>query len=145
MASSQLPSIVQVAQRTQREVDLAVRRFRKDDRYDQGARIRACVTEVRRLGYRAWNSPERRAQLLQDLVDAVDDLKLELQLARESHAFPSAAEFDAIWRSVESLGTQAGAWRNSVHPKGQNPAPPQAQQERARKLSTRAASCEAQG
>ena len=90
---AQLPSIVQIAQRVQREVDLAVRRFRKDDRYDIGARIRACVTEVRRLGYRAWNSPERRRQLLQDLVDAVDDLKRVLEnvqappwLSRTVHA-----------------------------------------------------------
>jgi len=143
--SGQLPSIVQVAQCVQREVDLAVRRFRKDDRYDVGTRIRACVTEVRRLGYRAWNAPERRAQLLQDLVDAVDDLKLELQLARETKAFPSAGEFEAIWRSTEELGTQAGAWRNSVTPKGQSPAPPKAQQGSARKLSTRTASQEAQG
>ncbi len=121
--SSQFPPIVQIGQRLQAELDSAVRRFRKDDRYDEGARMRALATDVRRIAYRAWNTRERRAVLLDELVDRVDDLKLEIQLGKENKSFPSFREFEKIWRSIDELGMQAGAWRNSVQLRSQSPAP----------------------
>ena len=75
------------------------------------------------------------------LVDAIDDLKGTLQIGSKLKAFASFAQFEMLSRLAHDLGKQAGGWKKQQqHPKGQNASAGTAPSQRAKILSTRAAS-----
>ncbi len=134
----QLPPIVKLAERILLDIEQAVRRFPRYHRYSVGADLRSQAMEVARLGHRAWRAQQERPAVLERLAEAVDDLKLTLQLASQLKAFGSFAQFEAISRQAFDLGRQVGGWRKQQHPKGQN-AGADARPQRAQTLSSRAA------
>ncbi|MGB1560764.1 MAG: four helix bundle protein [Sinimarinibacterium flocculans] len=142
--SPDLPVIRTLARRLLLDVNAAVKRFARDHRYDTGAELRRDAREVARAADRAWFDRDERASRIKTLVETLDDFKLTLQLAKDLQAFQGWRQFEAIWRIVEDLGAQCGGWhRHHQHLKGQNPAAPRAAPERAKRLSVRAASIEA--
>jgi len=136
----ELPPIAKLSERLLLDIEQAVGRFVRKHRYSIGADLRSQAMQVRRLVDRAWRD---RAQLLHwttELVWAIDDLKLTLQLGSQLRAFNSFVQFEGLIRTTEDLGRQAGGWkRQQQHPKDQNP-PPRTGSERVQILSTRAAS-----
>ena len=136
-----LPPIVKLAQRLQAELEEAVRRFPRYHKYAHGATLRAQAMEVTQTAWRAWQRRGERVELLEQLVLKMDDLKLSIQLGKDIRAFRSFGEFTRIWQTAIELGRQCGGWYRQ-HSKGQNAAPSMVPQ-RARKLSSRAASIEA--
>lgn len=133
------PPIAKQAMRVMAAVDESVKRFARADKYQVGADLRQQAMAVARLVHLAWH--QRRSGQLQrvhELVTAIDNLKLTLQLGEAVKAFRSFREFEVLARLVNDLGRQCGGWLKALHSMGQNRQdnPPG---ERALILSSRAA------
>ncbi len=77
-------------------IEQAVRGFPRYHKYTLGTELRRQAMQVCRLIMRAADQRAEQAQWLQQLVTAVDDLKLSVQLAKELEAFRSFTDFQAI-------------------------------------------------
>ena len=118
-----LPPIAKLAQRLLVDIEQAVRGFVRYDRNSVGADLRAQAMQVVRICHRAWRDRPRVRYWTDQLVWAIDELKLTLQLAKDLRAFRSFNQFEQLIRLAEDLGRQAGGWkRQQQHPKGQSPA-----------------------
>jgi hypothetical protein len=118
-----LPPIAKLAERILVDVEQAVRGFPRYHRYAIGADLRNQAAQVMRLCNRAWRDRAAQLQWTTDLVWAIDELKLSLQIGSKVHAFQTFAQFESLIVLGEELGRQAGGWkRQQQHPKGQNPA-----------------------
>jgi hypothetical protein len=133
----QSPTIVKLAERMLKDIEQAVRGFARFHKYQHGAVLRARAMAVAEAAHRAWR--ERGVVLyVEQLVDAVDSLKIALQLGQQIHAFASFRQFEAIARVQADLGRQCGGWLRTRRVNGQN-ASARSQVQRAERLSPRAA------
>ncbi|GAB0151069.1 four helix bundle protein [Marinobacterium sp. BA1] len=137
--SNQLPEIAKKAERMMVDIEQAVRSFVRYHKYTLGSDIRAQAMTVVRLCHRAWRDRSRQSHWVSELIWAIDELKLSLQLGSQLRAFKSFRQFESIIRSAEEVGRCAGGWKRQLHRKSQNPAG-NAPQERAQILSGRDAS-----
>lgn len=92
-------------------IEQAVRGFPRYHKYSLGTELRRQAMDVCRLILRAANHREDQLRHLGRLVDAVDDLKLQIQLAKELQAFRSFNEFQVIAILAVDVGKQSGGWR----------------------------------
>jgi hypothetical protein len=131
----QSPPIVKLAERMLLEVEQAVRRFARFHKYQHGAVLRERAMRVAELAHFAWR--ERGAlHRVEQLVDAVDSLKIALQLGQQIKAFASWRQFEALGRLQTDLGRQCGGWLKTRRVNGQN-ASARSQVQRAEILSPR--------
>ena|SRR5579863_3188596 len=137
-----LPTIVKSAARFMAALEITVTRFPRAHRYTLGSDLRRQAMEVARLSHKAWRDRQEQLQRIVELSDAIDDMKLRLQLASDVHAFVSFAQFEALARILSDLGRQCGGWRKKQSVNGQNERSSAAAQ-RPSILSSRAASHEA--
>lgn len=138
----ELPPIARLAMRVLASIEEAVSHFPRRHRYTLGADLRGQAMQVARCAHMAWRDQSRRVPRVQDLVAAVDDLKLTLQLGQAVAAFRSFREFEAIAKLVNQMGRQCGGWLKQLRSPGQN-ASGRSPMQRAPILSSRAASQEA--
>jgi len=118
--SFSLPPIVKLAERLLVDIEQAVRRFARFHKYSFGADLRAQAMKVARLAHRAWRDRARQAEWVGQLVWAVDDLKLSMQLGSRIRAFASFRQFEQLARLAADLGRQTGGWHRQLHPNVQN-------------------------
>jgi hypothetical protein len=118
-----IPGIVKAAERFMADLEIAVTRFPRAHRYTLGSDLRHQAMEVTRLAHRAWRDRTGQLAPLDALSEAIDDLKLRLQLGSQVRAFVSFAQFEALARSLSALGRQCGGWRKQRSAKGQNAQP----------------------
>lgn len=144
MTANRLPEITKKAERLVADIEQAVRGFARYHKYTLGADLRAQAMTVLRLCHRAWRDRPRQQHWVSELIWAIDELKLSLQLGSQIHAFKSFAQFELLIRAAEAVGRRAGGWKRDIHHKSQNPAG-SASPERAQILSGRAASGNMQG
>ena len=97
-------------------IEEAVRRFPRYHKYALGSDLRRQALGVCRLIIRANNARQRRDQQIERLVLAVEDLKVQIQLAKEVKAFASFSEFEQAARLAVSLGRQSGGWWKRARP-----------------------------
>lgn len=135
----ELPAIAKQAMRAQACIEEAVTRFPRRHRYLIGQDLRAQAMRVARCVHKAWRERSRQLQRVHELSEAVDDLKLTLQLCDAVKAFRSLGEFEAVARVVSDLGRQCGGWLKQLHSKGQNDRAETPPGQRAQILSSRAA------
>ena len=140
--TSMLPPIVKLSERLLREIEQAVRGFARYHKYTIGTDLRTQAMLVVRVCHRAWRDRARQPYWIDQLVWAIDEIKLSLQLGSQLRAFHSFGQFEVLIRLAEDLGRQAGGWKRQQHPKGQNSTRDVAS-ERAQILSARAASAHA--
>jgi hypothetical protein len=133
------PPIVKVAERLMLDIERCVGGFTRSHKFAIGLDLRASARSLALLAHRAWRQRDQQRQRVDELVWAVDDMKIVLQLACQLRAFASFGQFEAVMRTARDLGRQVGAWNRQLNPKGQNAAPVPAGQ-RTQILSTRAAS-----
>jgi hypothetical protein len=139
-----LPPIAQLANRVLVEIEQAATAFPRRHRYGLGEELRANARTVARLCNRAWRDRARQLHWTEQLVWAVDELKLSIKIGQELSAFRSFKQFHALILLAEDLGRQAGGWkREQQHPKGQSSPAATPPARRAQTLSTRAASASA--
>ncbi len=136
-----IPPLAKLSEQLHRDIELAVIRFARFHKYQIGADLRRQAAEIRRLVDRAWRDQAQRTYWSGELVWAIDEIKLTLQMCSQLRAFTSFWQFEALIRQAEDLGRQAGGWKRQQQetPKGQN-SPPPSGPKRAQILSTHAAS-----
>jgi len=93
-------------------VETAVRRFPRYHKYTLGSELRRQCMDVCRFVARAAqaNNAQRRAALVEQLVWEVEDLKIQLQLAKEVQAFGAFSEFQRTAELAVAVGKQSGGW-----------------------------------
>lgn len=79
-----------------------------------GSQLRAQALDVARLAQRAWRDKRHQAAHVGQLVWAVDELKLSLQLAKTVQAFVSFSQFEACATLAVQLGKQSGGWHRQL-------------------------------
>lgn len=136
---SELPAIAKSAARLRASIETAWIRCARRHKYGIGADLRDQATAVLRCTHRAWRDRSRQLQLVRELVIAIDDLKLTVQLAKDVAAFASFNEFEAIARLVDDVGRQSGGWLKRLHSTSQNAPADLPLEQRAPILSSRAA------
>ncbi len=139
MTANQLPEIARKAERLTADIENAVRGFARYQKYTLGTDLRTGAMNVLKVCNRVWRDRSRQHHWVNELIWAVDELKLTLQLASQLRAFKSFKQFEAIIRQADEVGRCAGGWKRSLHEKSQDPAG-KASPERAQILSGRYAS-----
>lgn len=91
-------------------MELAVRHFPRYHKYTLGSELRAQTLKICRLVGRAWRDKPRAQYWLERLIPAIDDLKIQLQLAKELKVFRNFAEFEQLATLVHEVGKQSGGW-----------------------------------
>ena len=115
-----IPPIVKTAERLLFEIEQAVIRFPRFHKYSTGTTLREQAMSVTQLTHRAWRDRKRQAQWMDDLVMALDDLRITMQLGSRLKAFRSFGQFEQIARTASELGRQVGGWRKQQSPKSRN-------------------------
>lgn len=134
----ELPAVAKAAQRVRVVIETAVKAFPRRDRYALGADLRAAAKQIVRLAMLAWRERQRQLLRVRELSTAVDDLKLEMMLAKDVQCFRSTAEFEAVSRLIVDLGRQVGGWLKALQAVSQN-ATAERRWQRAPTLSARPA------
>lgn len=137
--NNQLPEIAKKTERLMVDIEQVVRGFVRYHKYTLGSDLRTQAMAVARLCHRAWRDRSRQAHWVAELIWAIDELKLSLQLGSQLRAFKSFRQFEILIRATEDVGRCAGGWKRQIHRKSQNPEN-QVSPERAQILSGRAAS-----
>lgn len=91
-----LPPIAKLARRLLLDIEQAVRRFPRYHKYALGTDLREQAMHVARLCHRAWRDRSRQLYWTDQLVWAIDEIKLSLQLGSELHAFHSFRQFEQL-------------------------------------------------
>lgn len=107
MTKQPLPPITKIAERLLLDIEQAVRGFARYHKYTLGSELRTQAMTIVRLCHRAWRERARRVHWLNELVWAIDELKLSLQMGSQLHAFKSFAQFEQLIRLAEDIGRQA--------------------------------------
>lgn len=134
----QLPQIAKCAGRLRAGIEIAWTRCARRHKWGVGKDLRDQSTAVSRAVHRAWRDRNNQLQRVRELIVAIDELKLSVQLAKDVDAYASFAEFEAIARLVDEVGRQSGGWFKSLQPASQN-AQTVTSGQRAPILSSRAA------
>lgn len=142
MTAHRLPEITKKAERLLVDIEHAVRGFVRYHKYSLGTDLREQAMTVLRMCHRTWRDRSRQLHWLSELVWAIDELKLSLQIGSQLKAFKSFSQFESLIRATEEVGRCAGGWKRQLHRKSQNSAS-DASPERAQILSGRAASATA--
>jgi hypothetical protein len=137
---SELPAIAKTAARLRAAIETAWTRCARRHKYGIGTDLRNQATAVCRSTLRAWRDKERQLERVRELVVAVDDLRISVQLAKDVCAFASFDEFEAIARLLDDVGRQSGGWLKKLHATSQNAQAGSPPGQRAPILSARAAS-----
>jgi hypothetical protein len=133
-----MPPILKLAERLMLDVETAVKGFSRYHRYTVGTRMRDQVHGIACAAHKAWRKRDSRPELIGELSEQIDDVKITLQLGSQLRAFASLEQFRAIAAVASELGRQVGGWNK--HRKGQNAQAPTAPRQCAKTLSTRDAS-----
>lgn len=107
------------------EMEESVREFPRFHKYSVGTELRNTAMRICQTVHRAVSRQHHRLKLVQQLTELIDDLKIQLQLAKEVKAFKSFARFQRAAELAVSLGKQAGGWLKQARAEaaGQLPAP----------------------
>ena len=95
-------------------IEQTVRNFPRYHKYTLGTDLRRQAMAICQLVRRAAPRGEDQAARVTRLVEAVDDLKLQIQLGKELQAFQSFKQFQAITELVVAVGKQSGGWRKRL-------------------------------
>ena len=94
-------------------IEQAVRHFPRYHKYAIGQDLRRQAMLVCRLIAEACRERQARSQRVQRLNACVDDLKIQIQLAKELQAFRHFTEFQQIAELAVAVGKQSGAWKRA--------------------------------
>lgn len=92
------------------ELEQSVRSFPRYHKYTLGSEIREQAMRCMRLIQRALHDKPRQKEYVHSLVLAIDDLKLQLRLAKELQAFRDFGQFERASQGAVRVGKQAGGW-----------------------------------
>ncbi|NSY33923.1 hypothetical protein DS891_10040 [Pseudoalteromonas sp. JC28] len=91
-------------------IEQAVLHFPRYHKYTLGSELRQKAMRICQCIHRAVTRRSSKIKLVQQLSELIDDLKCQVQLAKELHAFKSFSQFQSVVELVVGLGKQAGGW-----------------------------------
>jgi hypothetical protein len=100
---AELPPIAKLSQQILVSIEQAVIRFARSHKYGVGADLRREAMRVARCVHRAWRERSRQLQRVHELAEAIDDLKITLQLARRSGYEPNGGGFNNALSRLRTL------------------------------------------
>lgn len=101
------------------QVELAVRGFPRYHKYTLGSDLRRQAMMICRCLVRALNADRaERAPHVQRLVEAVDDIKFQIQVGKELRAFRDFQQFQAVSEQAVCVGRQSGRPRPRTAARG---------------------------
>lgn len=86
MTKQPLPPITKIAERLLCDIEQSVRGFARYHKYSLGSDLRSQAMTVVRMCHRAWRERAQQSHWINELVWAIDELKLSLQLGSQLHA-----------------------------------------------------------
>jgi four helix bundle protein len=92
------------------DIEQAVKHFPRYHKYTLGSELRRQAMRICRLVGRAWRDKANAQHWLEKLIPALDDLKIQLQLAKELKVFRHFAEFERLATLTVAVGKQSGGW-----------------------------------
>ena len=95
-----------------------VRGFTRYHKYTVGTDLRQQAMKAWRMVHRAHFDQAAQARVVEQLVWAVDDYKLSLQMAKEIKAFQNFSQFEAVALLVVQIGKQCGGWHRQTRSRG---------------------------
>ena len=99
-------------------IEQAVRDFPRYHKYALGTDLRRQAMTICRLVRRAAPRGDDQAARVARVVEAVDDLKLQVQLGKELQAFQSFKQFQGIAGLAVAVGKQSGGWHKRLRERG---------------------------
>lgn len=104
------------AERLQLLLEQMVRQFPRYHKYTLGSELRSQAMSILRLINRALHDKKHQYEYVRRLVFAVDDIKLQIRLAKELEAFAHFSDFEETSTLAVSIGKQAGGWLKRLTP-----------------------------
>jgi len=95
-------------------IEQAVHHFPRYHKYAIGQEMRQQAMLICRLIVRAYHHKAQREQWVEQLNEAVDDLKIQIQLAKELQAFRHFQTFQSIAELAVAIGKQSGGWKQRL-------------------------------
>lgn len=118
-ALKQLP-IWRDANRFLLSIEKVVKRFPKYHKYTLGTELRNNALKVCNLIHQAWHEKRQQCELLHQLKYCLDEIKIQLHLAKKLEALPSFSTFEFLSQQAVQLGKQNGGWYKANCKNGQN-------------------------
>ncbi len=112
---AQLP-IWRSANRLLLEIEQGVRGFSRYHKYTIGHHLRETAMRICQALHRAFSRRNSQIKMVQQVAELIDDIKMQIHLAKELHAFHSFAQFQRVAELAVAvaLGKQAGGWLKQV-------------------------------
>ncbi len=102
-------------------IEMAVRGFPRYHKYTIGDEMRRHAMRLCQTIHRAYSRKKSKLRLIQQAAELIDDLKVQIQLAREIRAFSNFSQFQQVAELVVSLGKQAGGWLKQARAEAARP------------------------
>ncbi len=116
------PPIWREANRLLLEIEQVVRCFPRYHKYAMGGELRRQAMVLCQRVSRALSATgDARLLRVRKLLNAVDDLKITIQLAKALQAFTSFTAFQRVAELVVETGKQGGAWMRHLSSVGTRP------------------------
>lgn len=109
-----LPPIYRDIKRLVVMTEETVKKFHRYHRYTIGSDLRKQAARLLRLVHRAWLDKANAAQWVHKLLWAIDDFRLQLQMAKELNALQSFGQFEQIGKLCQQIGKQCGGWQRAL-------------------------------
>ena len=113
-----LPPLYRDLRRLTLLTEQLVRGFARYHKYTLGTELRQQSMRAWRLAHRAHFDPAGQARWVENLVWAVDDFKLSLQMAQELGAFRDFRQFEPVALLAVQIGKQCGGWHRQTRSRG---------------------------
>lgn len=91
-------------------VEKVVKLFPRYHKYTLGTELRNNALKICNLIHQAWQQKNEQCVFLLQLKYCIDEIKIQLHLAKKLEAMPSFSTFEFLSKQVVSLGRQNGGW-----------------------------------
>ncbi|ENM5742681.1 hypothetical protein V9N60_001974 [Vibrio metoecus] len=81
------------ANRLSLEIEQAVRGFSRYHKYTIGKHLREIAMRIGQALHRDFSRRNSQTKMVQQMAELIDDIKMQIQLAKELNAFHSFAQF----------------------------------------------------
>lgn len=101
-------------------IEKVVKHFPKYHKYTLGSELRSNALKICNLIHQAWQEKQQQCALLYKLKYCIDEIKIQLHLAKKLEALPSFRTFEFLSKQAVNLGKQNGGWYKAKCKQGQN-------------------------
>jgi len=91
-------------------IEQAVKAFPRYHKYTLGSELRKNALQVCNLIVQVWHDKQQQCLKLQQLNGLIDEIKIQLHLAKKLQAIVGFASFESLAQQAVQLGKQSGGW-----------------------------------